>query len=297
VSDEPHARDGWGAEEQHAATGTVAGADRFAAWIEALQARHLGQLRPAEVSRALRALSAAYVQGRASLAYRAALSGGGKRAAFALVYGPLHFLAIAEILRRLAAPQPRLDTIADLGCGTGAGGAAWALAQGGRPRLVGIDRHHWAVTEAAWTYRQFGLRGGARQADVTRVALPSRRSGILAAWLVNELDEDRRSALLSKLVAAHARGATLLVVEPIARAAAPWWAEWAGEIAALGGSADEWRFRTALPEAVTRLGRAAGLSLQEITARSLFLAGREGRARPRLHAAVAPRAGGILARR
>ncbi|HEX2341333.1 MAG TPA: hypothetical protein VHI98_12715, partial [Vicinamibacterales bacterium] len=61
-------------------------------WMRALEARHLIDLQFAEVARALRALSSAYVQRRAALATGAALDGAGKRAAFALFYGPLHFL-------------------------------------------------------------------------------------------------------------------------------------------------------------------------------------------------------------
>src|SRR5437899_2677183 len=58
--------------------------DRLAAWMAALEARHLAELTFSEVSRALRALSSAYVERRAKLARGAALDGAGKRAAFAL---------------------------------------------------------------------------------------------------------------------------------------------------------------------------------------------------------------------
>jgi hypothetical protein len=243
----------------------------FAAWIEALEARHLAQLRFSEVSRALRALSSAYVERRDRLPHGAALSGGGKRAAFALTYGPLHFLTVQAILLAIPAPSGRLDTIVDLGCGTGAAGAAWAMALGGRPRLLGIDRHQWAVAEAGWTYRRFGLRGRVEQADVLRAPLPSRRTGIVAGWLANEIPDDGRSALLGRLLAARQRGATLLIVEPIARAVSPWWHRWAEIVEREGGRADQWRFRVPLPDIVRKLDRAAGLSHEELTARSLWL--------------------------
>jgi SAM-dependent methyltransferase len=219
------------------------------------------------------------VQRRAGLARGAALGGGGKRAAFALAYGPLHFLAIQEIVRALPAPPARIDTIVDLGCGTGAAGAAWALALDGRPRVVGIDRHQWAVAEAAWTYRQIGLRGRALHDDIVRAPLPSRRTGLLAGWVVNELSDDTRAALFSRLLAASRRGASLLVVEPIARGVAPWWDAWTEAIVGEGGRADQWRFRVALPLIVRRLDRAAGLSHEELTARSLWLPGRPRDAR------------------
>ena len=72
--------------------------DRFAHWIAALEAKHLAELTFPEVSRALRALSSTYVERRQKLAQGAALSGAGKRAAFALFYGPLHYLLIREIV-------------------------------------------------------------------------------------------------------------------------------------------------------------------------------------------------------
>src|SRR5215210_6798605 len=76
--------------------------ERFQRWIAALEARHLADLTFPEVSRALRALSSAYVERRQRLAEGAALAGAGKRAAFALFYGPLHYLLIREIVQALS---------------------------------------------------------------------------------------------------------------------------------------------------------------------------------------------------
>jgi hypothetical protein len=241
------------------------------AWVAALEKRHLAQLRFSDVTRALRALSSTYVQRRHRLTQGAALSGGGKRAAFALTYGPMHFLVIREILRSLPPPADRLDTVVDLGCGTGAAGAAWALALGRRPHVLGVDRHKWALAEAVWTYRHFGLRARSLQSDAIRTPLPTRRTGIVAGWLMNELSDESRSAVLDRLLTANRRGATLLIVEPIARSVSPWWDMWSEIFAGEGGRADEWRFPLALPEIVRRLDRAAGLSHDELTARSLWL--------------------------
>ena len=71
---------------------------RFADWLVALEERHLADLRVPEVTRALRALSSAYVERRHKVAAGAALDSAGKRAAFALFYAPLHYLAIAHIV-------------------------------------------------------------------------------------------------------------------------------------------------------------------------------------------------------
>ncbi len=138
------------------------------AWLAALERRHLAHLTSAELTRALRALSSCYVERRGKLAEGAALEGAGKRAAFALFYGPLHFLTISEIVRSLKADVRPPGTIVDLGCGTGVAGAAWALACGERPRVIGVDRSAWAVAEANWTYTALSIRGSARRGHITQ---------------------------------------------------------------------------------------------------------------------------------
>jgi methylase of polypeptide subunit release factors len=100
--------------------------DAFVTWLASLEAKHLRELTFREVSRSLRALSATYVERRHTLVDGAALSGRGKRAAFALFYGPLHHLLVAHIVRELPSALDRVPTLVDLGCGTGAAGAAWA---------------------------------------------------------------------------------------------------------------------------------------------------------------------------
>ena len=95
-------------------------------WVEALAARHLADLTTAEVTRALRALSSCYVERRDRLSTGAALDGAGKRAAFALFYGVQHFLIARDVARHLATDL-RATRVIDLGCGTGAAGAAVAL--------------------------------------------------------------------------------------------------------------------------------------------------------------------------
>ena len=252
----------------------TAGIDAASAWFDALEARHLADLRPAEVGRALRALSSAYVERRDRLARGAALDGAGKRAAFALFYGPLHFLVVRSVVRALDAGGASLDIVADLGCGTGVAGAAWALECQPRPRLLGIERHPWAADEARWTCRALGLDADIRCGDLARVRVPARASAVVAAYTANELAEDVRAALLRELLAAHARGTRVLIVEPIAKSAAPWWPGWASAVRAAGGREDEWRFPADLPGVTARLGRAAGLDPRELTARSLYLANR-----------------------
>jgi hypothetical protein len=243
--------------------------DAFAGWMAGLEARHLSDLTFQEVSRSLRALSSVYVDRRRQLAGGAALSGRGKRAAFALFYGPLHFLLTRHIVEALDF-APRCDTLVDLGCGTGASGAAWATAFSRPPLVLGVDRHRWAVQEAGHTYRAFGLRARQKVDDAARTAMAP-GSAVLAAFVVNELDAASRAALLPRLCAHADGGARVLLIEPVARAVAPWWTTWRASFEARGGRSDEWRVRRALPATVEKLDRAAGLDHRELTARSLSM--------------------------
>jgi O-methyltransferase len=250
--------------------------DRLAGWMAALEARHLAELTFSEVSRALRALSSAYVERRQKLARGAALDGAGKRAAFALFYGPLHYLLLRHIVSALPGATSGMDTLVDLGCGTGASGAAWASVCVTPPRVVGIDRHPWAVQEAAATYHMFGLSAfGAtsRQGDMAMAKLP-RPASILAAFALNELADADRDALLTRLVeraSSSTGGERVLIVEPIAGFVARWWNRWQKTFEAAGGRADEWRIRVELPAIVTKLDKAAGLNHRELTGRSLYI--------------------------
>ncbi len=241
------------------------------AWLDALEDRHLADLTPPEVARALRALSSCYVERRAKLAKGGALDSAGKRAAFALFYGPLHFFVTREIVRAIDGAA-LVAQVLDLGCGTGAAGAAWAM-QRGRCTIDGIDRHPWAVAEANWTYRTLGLTGHAAQGTIDRAPIRGRRGhGMLAAYAVNELSDSSRATLLTRLLDAHAQGSRILIIEPIARRLTSWWTDWEHAFAAAGGRADEWRFPAELPERQRQLARAAGLQPRELTARSLWLA-------------------------
>jgi len=250
--------------------------DALNRWLASLEKRHLHDLTFQEVSRALRALSSLYVERRSRISGGAALSGAGKRAAFALFYGPLHYLLLERILRELpgAAAAGARSRLVDLGCGTGASGAAWAVRAGIR-RVLGIDLNAWAVAEAMQTYRDFGLDGRTKRADATRLALPRGSTAFLAAFTLNELEDTRRDALLEQLVKrAFSDGDCLLVVEPIARSVTRWWDRWQQRVEAAGGRGDEWRFQVELPSIVARLDRAAGLHHRELTGRTLWLSTR-----------------------
>jgi ubiquinone/menaquinone biosynthesis C-methylase UbiE len=243
---------------------------------KALEERHLADLRFSDVTRALRALSSAYVERReTALADRKALDGAGKRAAFAMYYGPIHFLLVQHIVRGLGA-APQRGTIVDLGCGTGVAGAAVAAsgtapAQAAALHVLGIDTHPWALDEARFTYKSFGLRADVRRGHAARTRFPADTSFVVAAFVVNELRDDDRGALLKEFLRLKQNTTAVLIVEPISQRISPWWDEWTR---ALGARSDQWRVKTEAPPIVKRLASAAGLRPETLTARSLFVAPR-----------------------
>lgn len=255
--------------------------DCFTRWLASLEARHLADLTFPEVSRGLRALSSTYVERRGRLEQGAALAGAGKRAAFALFYGPLHYLLVRHIVHALPGATRGVTTLVDVGCGTGASGAAWAAACTPQARVIGIDVHPWALGEAAKTYRAFELDGRTGRSDADRFKLSigggrqapkSGGAAWLASFTVNELADAARDRLRDHLLARARAGDRVLVVEPLARSAARWWAGWQAAFEQAGGRADEWRLREELPQVVAKLDRAAGLDHREITGRSLWVA-------------------------
>ena len=234
------------------------------------------------MTRALRALSSAYVERRESaLADRKALDGTGKRAAFAMYYGPLHFLLVQHIIRQIGVElAPGL--VVDLGCGTGVAGAAIATSAAAPLSVLGVDTHPWTLTEAQFTYKAFGLKSDVRRAHAAKTRFPADTSIVVAAFVVNELTERDRAALLEQLTAdrrelkadrreLNADRRHVLIVEPISQRISPWWDQWAAEFQKIGGRADVWKARIEVPPLVKRLAKAAGLRPEMLTARSLFV--------------------------
>ena len=244
--------------------------DPFSSWFDAVQQRHQKHLTFSEIRRAVQALSSRYVERRGSLGRSSPLDGAGKRAAFAMFFAPLHFLLIRHVVRSLAASTGRSTTIVDLGCGTGVAGAAWALEAEPAVKVIGVDRNSWALDECRWTYRQFHIHGVTKAAAIPAFELP-RRTAVIAAFTINELDVATRSKLRKEFLRTPADTGPILVIEPIARRIASWWEDWAGEFKAAGGRQDEWRFRINLPEELARMDKAAGLNHGELTGRSLWL--------------------------
>jgi SAM-dependent methyltransferase len=254
-------------------------------WQERALARSSPPLTFQEIRRGVQALSLLYVErrGAGDLPARS-LDGEGKRAAFALFYAPLHFLTLFHALR--GRDLGAVARVVDVGCGTGASGAAAALAIAERtgapaPQIVGVDRSGFALGEARRTAADLGLRGAWKRGSLPQ-AMPALRGGDLAClgWCANELPEAARDSLLVSLVTAVERGAGLVVAEPLAAGVTPWWRDWVAAFAEHGGAAFETRARLALPAFVKQLDKAAGLDHQEIGARVLCVPARELRSAP-----------------
>lgn len=245
-------------------------------WIDAVIARHTAAYSRPEFLKAVRALSARYVEQRAALPGRSVLDSAGKRAAFAGFYAPLHLLTTFLAVRELTPATTSSDAVIDLGCGTGVASAAWALATASSPRITGVDLNNWALDEARWNWAHLELAGRTRRGDLIEALERESRGRDLTAttflcgWSLNELTRPARETAIDGLLRAAGRGARVFVIEPIAGSAAPWWPEWAARATAAGGRADTWRFTTPLPAALATLDRDAGFDRDALTARSVY---------------------------
>jgi hypothetical protein len=252
-------------------------AERLDAWATALVARHAASLSRRELLKCIRALSARYVETRHDIATKTPADTPGKRAAFAAFYAPIHCCTVRAIVESLPGGAP-VETIVDLGCGTGAASAGWAIETGAR--VTGVDRQGWALDEARWTWRTLGLAGRAERGDLvaaagalaTRLDTRSARStGVLLAWAVNELAPPARAQLLAAVGTMASRGATVLVIEPIARRVSPWWRDWLSALAPFGARDADWKIPAALPAPIAALDEAAGFRRDSLTARTLVI--------------------------
>jgi SAM-dependent methyltransferase len=252
----------------------LAGALRgaFDAWLADTVLRHGADLEFREIRKGVQALNSLYVERRAGadLAARA-IEGRGKRAAVATYFAPLHFLAVHHALAAIGPERlGGVERILDLGCGTGAAGAAAAATLGGRPHVLAVDRSGFALSEARHTYAAFGLPARTVRGRLPEAIPPTEAGELLVlCWAVNEMAERAREELLDALLAALARGSRLLLLEPLAGPASPWWRRWADALAAARVEEPRWKLRIEMPEWVARLDRAARLDHRVLGARVL----------------------------
>jgi hypothetical protein len=242
-------------------------------WIDRVIDRHTRTMTRPEFLKAVRALSARYVEQRAALRDRSPLDSAGKRAAFAGFYAPLHFLTVRQIVARLQLERRRIETIVDLGCGTGVVGAAWALACEPPARVVAVDLNRWALDEARWNLDALGVRAKTTRGNLVEsleglAARPRPGWGVSLGWSLNELADRDRARAIDLILSVAGRGVTVAVIEPIATRLVPWWRAFAGRAAAAGARIDEWKFDSLLPPSLGDLDEAAGFRRESLSARS-----------------------------
>ncbi len=251
--------------------------ETFDRWLGATLSRFIPALTFTELRRGVQALSMLYVERRAEgrLAARAR-EGAAKRAALATYYAALHFLTTHHALRMVGGDELHgVREVVDLGCGTGAVSAAVATLIEETPPVLGLDRSGWALDEARRTWSSFGITGRGRREELP-LGAPRGGPGVfmVSGWAAGELESEDRGAMLRRLVAALRRGASLLVLEPLAGRASPWWSDWAGELAPLGVRDELIRVAIERPPFIRDMDKAARLDHQVIGAR--VLVGRRG---------------------
>lgn len=246
----------------------------FEQWVEGVSARALESLTFAEIRKGVQALSSLYVERRRGgrIAERS-VEGRGKRAAFASYYAPLHFLTAVGVLRETGGDfLDGVSRVHDLGCGTGAAGAAVVAIMPQRLEVRALDRSGWALKEAAHSYAAFGAPARVKRGVLPRDLPRSTGAGdlLLLGWLVNELADAQRDALLSALLERVEGGAKLLLLEPLSGAISPWWKQWLPRFEAAGIAAGQSKWEIERPDWVVRMDRASLLNHRSVGARYLF---------------------------
>ena len=191
-----------------------AGDDRPApAWLEALDAPaprrtshrrkwrgHCGRCRPATSS----AATACRVAGPRV--------GGQARGLRALLRAAALFVTRAILDRRFRSRPPACSDVLDVGCGTGAAGAAWAVRSA---RVTAIRRHRSPPVggrrKPTGPTASSGSPAAPTQRDVSRAALSGRHgTAVIVAYTANELADAAAPALLDQLLGAPSCGARAL---------------------------------------------------------------------------------------
>lgn len=237
---------------------------RISAWLDAAVARH-APLSFRDLRKGVQGLSHRYVERRTDAkALADALGAPARRAAFSTYYAALHFMQ-AFLAAHAFPAWIGVDRVVDLGAGTGAVGLGASLALAAPVPVLAVDRSGWALAEARRAGRDWGVPVRTRRHDLAR-GLPrvGPGDGVTAGWFLNELPERARDAAADGLAAASARGARLILLEPLAGPVAPWWDDLVGRLEL---DARELRARVARPRWIADMDRAAGLDHGELRAR------------------------------
>ena len=107
------------------------------------------------------------------------------------------------------------------------------------PRVIGIDRHPWALAEAADTYRVFGIAATVRQADIATATLPTPLQRFSPPSPVNELADPARERAAPAAARTREPAGSRVRRRAAGGFVAPWWKKWREAFESAGGRADE----------------------------------------------------------
>ena len=85
---------------------------------------------------------------------------------------------------------------------------------------------------------------------------------------------DEAAYVKAGFLAAIARGASFLMLEPLARGVAPWWDEWVEALGPHGVVAGDYKFDVDLPARLAEFSESAGFNNRVLSARVMWVASR-----------------------
>ena len=224
------------------------------------------------MTRALRALSSAYVQ-RRGLAISRSLDTAGNVRRLHCSTRPCTCSRPISSSGRSAPKRPTeihpRHGLWDRGCGCrlGLGGRRQTPRHGHRPSPVGSR-------EARRTYRELRVTGRARAGDLVRLPPLAPGTAVVAAYVLNELPTATRELLEARLPRRRrSRREDFYPSSQSPAASLHGGKPWRSASLAAGGRADEWRSLVDLPPSLRVFDKAAGLDHRELTARSLYCPG------------------------
>lgn len=250
--------------------------ERFDAWLSEARERFMPPLTVTEIRKGVQALSYLYVEKRVTgKAAARVMKGEGKRAALATFFAPLHFLALARGMAEIEREggMGTVTRLHDLGCGSGATGAALAACLPRPPRVIGTDIAPWVLAQARATYDAF-VPDGRAQRGALPSAMPRTVAGdlLVFGWSLNELEDDVLRSVKGRLVSAMRRGTGLLIAEPLSTRITPWWQSWRADFEPLGVKELLVREEIERPEWIALLDQGSGLDHRVVGCRILWKA-------------------------
>lgn len=142
-----------------------------------------------------------------------------KARAYALYYTPLNFYKIRHLLSELRLDEEkRWSHVLDFGCGPGTGSFALLPFLGSTTTLHAVDRSSYMREAAEMLLTPLVKERGAQLSVSSTIDSNVRYSLILAANVINEMEEDKAFGLLRDLAQLLTDDGILLVIDPALKA-------------------------------------------------------------------------------